>query len=97
MAGRQRTHCGAMVEGLVCSYCGAVSGELKDREKQRLALEEYHPLLATGDKSARVKILNAGFLPDYGKLLIDAGLTCVSLINAHEVSGTVSDAAVQRL
>ena len=97
MAGRQCTHCGATAEGLVCSYCGAVAGELRDMEKQRLALEEYHSLLRTGDKSTWVKILNAGFLPDYGKLLIDAGLTCISLINTNEVSGTLSTAAVQRL
>lgn len=97
MSGAKCAHCGASMGGLVCRYCGAVSGDAIDRETQRKALQEYHSLLRHGDKGVRVKLLNAGFLPDYGPLLIDAGLTCVSLVNENEVSGALSDAAVQRL
>lgn len=90
-------HCGATMVGLVCAYCGGVSGDVKDIEAQEKALEHYHALLRSGDKRMRIKILNAGFVPDHGPLLIDAGLTCVSFINENEVSGALSDAAVQRL
>ena len=95
MTGIKCEQCGALVGGLVCGYCGAVPGSVGGIDEQQRALEQYHALLRSRDRNTRIRLLGSGFLPDYSKLLIDAGLTCVSLID--DFGFGVSDAAAQRL
>ncbi len=76
----QCPYCGAPADGPLCEYCGAQVAPDLDFEQQKQALESYHHVLATGDESRRVKLLEHGFLPDDKRILIEAGLRCLSLI-----------------
>jgi len=89
--------CGASFVGLVCDYCGALAGPIESMEDQKRALDEYHRHLRTGDRKKQIVFLKSGFLPDYNKLLIDAGLTCATLVNQDELMISRSEAAVSRL
>lgn len=97
MAQAKCAHCGAALDGLVCKYCGAASAAIEDMEKQKRALDEYHGLFASHDKDALIKLLKNGFMPDHTKLLIDAGLQCVSMLDDSALNYKVSDAAALRL
>jgi len=91
------SHCGAALDGLVCKYCGAASALMDNMDKEKRALEEYHGLFVSHDNKMLVKLLKNGFMPDHGKLLIDAGLRCVSMLDDSGIDYKVSDAAALRL
>lgn len=89
--------CGAPIAGLICQHCGATCGSPQDISKQQQALDEYHKHLRNQDKEGQARFLKAGFIPDYAKLLIDAGLVCVSFISDDALDQGRSEAAVSRL
>jgi hypothetical protein len=59
----QYPYCGAPADGPLCEYCGVQVALALDFEQQKQALESYHHVLATGDESRRVKLLEHGFFP----------------------------------
>lgn len=89
MADRTCVGCGATDNGLfVCHHCGVAFEPLIDVESQRQALEELHGQLAS--ESAPPNLLKNAFLPDDPRILIDAGLRLLPVI---ENAAGQSDAA----
>lgn len=79
MADRTCVGCGATDSGLfVCHHCGVAFEPLIDVESQRQALEELHGQLAF--ESAPPNLLKNAFLPDDPRILIDAGLRLLPVI-----------------
>mgnify|MGYP000181469925 CR=1 FL=1 len=71
--------CGARGSGVfVCHHCGVAFAPLVDVESQRQALEELHGQLAKHDAPA--VLLKNAFLPDDPRLLIDAGLRLLPML-----------------
>lgn len=97
MQAKKCASCGALVKGMVCYYCGSFYGAPGDMENQKRALEEYHALLRTQEIETRTRLLKRGFLPDSGKLLIEAGLMCVSIMDEMDFECSLSDVASRRL
>ena len=80
MAGDKCGQCGAASEGMICGFCGSLTADAQDVEAQRAALEEFHRVLQDQPRERQIKMLRSGYLPQYGELLIDAGVRCLSLI-----------------
>lgn len=89
--------CGAQATGLICGYCGAVTGLLEDVKSEEQALDEYHKLLQKNDSLKRANLLKTGFIPRYAKTLIQAGVRCMPLADVDDTTNSASLAAVQRL
>lgn len=71
--------CGAKGSGVfVCHHCGVAFASIVDVEGQRKALEELHGQLAKSD--APGVLLKNAFLPDDPRLLIDAGLRLLPML-----------------
>jgi hypothetical protein len=97
MPGKKCANCGAVVNGLVCVFCGTPLDLSGEEQAQKAALEKYHHQLRSADKIRQETLLKGGFLPDHPKLIIDAGLVCVSFMDEDEVNSSRSDAAAHRL
>ncbi len=93
----QCRQCGAEVDGLICAYCGAITERTEDVETEGRALDEYHRLLSGADEAKQVALLRNGFLPETRKVLIEAGLRCMPLVDVEQTTNRVSTTALQRL
>jgi hypothetical protein len=67
-----------------------------DYEHQKEALESFHRLLASAQEARRVNLLNNGFIPADKRVMIDAGLRCMPLIDESS-NRRMSVAAAARL
>lgn len=92
----QCRQCNAPVQGLICDFCGTLTGQMEGAASQREALDKYHQLLQKHDPPAQIKLLKNGFFPDYPELLVEGGLRCLPLIDVNK-QDEVSAAATQRL
>jgi hypothetical protein len=90
-------HCGAECEGLICAYCGAITQKAEDVDSEERALDEYHHLIAKGTAEEQVALLKSGFIPEARKVLIEAGLRCMPLVDVERTASRVSTTALQRL
>lgn len=71
--------CGATSAGVfVCHHCGVLVRALGDAESERQALDELHGQLASDSPPAR--LLNNAFLPNDPRVLIDAGLRLLPVL-----------------
>lgn len=71
--------CGANSAGaFVCHHCGVLVRPLSDAESERQALDELHGQLASDNPPAR--LLNNAFLPEHPRVLIDAGLRLLPVL-----------------
>jgi hypothetical protein len=71
--------CGATSAAVfVCHHCGVLVRALDDPESERKALDELHGRLSSGD--ANPLLLNNAFLPDDPRVLIDAGLRLLPVL-----------------
>ncbi|HLT37696.1 MAG TPA: hypothetical protein VK034_15490 [Enhygromyxa sp.] len=71
--------CGASSGGVfVCHHCGVPIRTLGDAESERRALDELHGQLATDNPPPR--LLDNAFLPDNPRVLIDAGLRLLPVL-----------------
>ena len=89
--------CGAVVDGLVCAYCGSLSGEVAELAQELEALNQFHGLLQKGSGDSLSNLLRGGFLPTHKGALVEAGVRCVPLISSTDFSAEPSASAVQRL
>jgi hypothetical protein len=89
--------CGAQATGLICGYCGALTGSLDDIKSEQQALDEYHKLIQASEGEKRANLLKTGFIPRYPKTLVEAGVRCMPLADVDDTTGPASIAAVQRL
>ena len=89
--------CGAAAEGMICGFCGSLTADAQDVEAQRAALEEFHRVLQDHPRERQIKMLRSGYLPQYGELLIDAGVRCLSLIVDEDISAEPTLSARERL
>jgi hypothetical protein len=72
--------CGATSAGVfVCHHCGVPVRRLADAESERQALDELHGQLASADAPSALLLKNA-FLPDDPRVLIDAGLRLLPVL-----------------
>lgn len=84
--------CGAASTGvLVCHHCGVPVRSLVDAESQRRALDELHGQLSL--PSPPPHLLDNAFLPDDPRVLIDAGLRLLPVLE----KGTGQAAAAGRM
>ncbi len=90
-------NCGGSFSGLICDYCGALTGTTLTVAEQRQALEELHFLIAKSPRGRQVALIKNGYLPDDTAPLIDAGLKCMSLLDEDEINSDRSDSAARRL
>ena len=97
MAGDKCTQCGGAVEGMICGFCGSLTADAEDVASQRAALEEFHRVLQDQPRERQIKMLRSGYLPQYGDLLIDAGVRCMSLIVDEDISAEPTLSARERL
>jgi len=80
-------NCGAISQGVICSFCGAVVSRGNSKEEQQEALEAFHALIA--EKSGVdndllvMRLLETGYLPTDRDVLIDAAMRALA-------SGTAS-------
>lgn len=79
--------CGSADLGtFMCHYCGAPLFPLANEEDQRSALDELHAQVTVARAGrTRTAILENGFLPDHPRVLVDAGLRMVPVLE-HNVS-----------
>ncbi|MFO7564998.1 MAG: hypothetical protein R6X02_20300 [Enhygromyxa sp.] len=71
--------CGATSKGVfVCHHCGVPVRRLGDPESERQALDELHGQLASDSPPG--KLLDNAFLPDDPRVLIDAGLRLLPVL-----------------
>jgi len=79
MNDHQCVGCGAPSNGVfVCHHCGVPVRPLSDAASQRQALDELHGQLGSKDRSPSL-LVNA-FLPDDPRVLIDAGLRLLPVL-----------------
>lgn len=79
MPNQECSGCGATSAGVfVCHHCGVLVRPLSDPESERRALDELHGRLASDAPSAR--LLKNAFLPDDPRVLIDAGLRLLPVL-----------------
>lgn len=79
MASEPCVGCGATSKGVfVCHHCGVPVRALGDAESERQALDELHGQLAS--ESPPPKLLSNAFLPDTPRVLIDAGLRLLPVL-----------------
>ncbi|HVI02098.1 MAG TPA: hypothetical protein VM869_25470 [Enhygromyxa sp.] len=92
MSDEQCVGCGATSRGvLVCHHCGVPVRSLIDAESQRRALDELHGQLAVPNPPPH--LLDNAFLPDDPRVLIDAGLRLLPVLER----GTGQAAAAGRM
>lgn len=92
--------CGAAYGGLVCEYCGTVTGDLKDSASEKQALNEFHDLMLDFELEQRRELLLNGWLPDTRDALIEAGLRCVpimSISNSDDWGDDIDEIGIARL
>ena len=89
--------CGAPVPGFICGYCGCVKSQATSAEEQAQALEEYHRAISNVAADKQDDLLRNGYLPDHPRILVEAGLRCLPLINMEQTSAETTLAAVDRL
>lgn len=79
--------CGAPASGVyVCHNCGVPARPLTDADSQQRALDELHGRLSSNDPPP--KLLENAFVPDEPRVLIEAGLRLLPLLeNAAGQSG----------
>ena len=77
--------CGSADLGtFMCHYCGGPLFPLSGEAQQRQALDELHAQLTIARRSgARDAIFANGFLPDHPRVLIDAGLRMVPVLEGN--------------
>jgi hypothetical protein len=90
-------HCGAVLDGSVCKYCGSGVASTEALDRERRALDEFHAKLMSLGKKEQINLLKHGFMPDQTIVLIDAGLRCVAMLDDSAVDVSVPDAAAGRL
>lgn len=79
MSEEQCVGCGATSNGVfVCHHCGVPVRSLVDVESQRRALDELHGQLSSPNPPPR--LLDNAFLPDDPRVLIDAGLRLLPVL-----------------
>lgn len=83
--------CGSVAGGtFVCHHCGAALHRLQSADEERDALDELHGRLAV---EANKSILQNAFVPSDTRVLIDAGLRLLPVLE----SGVAEDGAAGRL
>jgi hypothetical protein len=90
------SRCGAAASGLVCAYCGALTGTPGGGDFERQALEEFCGLLQGKDWKEQAKLLESGYIPSSPGGLIEAGVRCVPFIKGERFERP-AEAAVRRL
>ena len=91
------TVCDAPTSGLVCQFCGHKLTRAEDLHSEQDALDQLHRLLHEADDERQARLLTCGFLPTHKRVLINAGLRVMPLVNTDDTAGDTSQAARQRL
>jgi len=93
----QCPHCGATSHGEICEYCKSPLDAGPEIKEERFNLERLHNRIVAADKSRQRDLLRNGYMPQTHKMLIVAGLKCLPLIDADQLSSEPSASAVHRL
>jgi hypothetical protein len=88
--------CGARFKGLICEYCGLASRRAEDPALEREALDEFHVLLARGEKDVQARLLRDGFLPGSRPNLLEAAVVCLRFLDDSDPLEP-GDSALKRL